>query len=84
MKKADINDPDMRDEYDFTGGVRGKHYQQYMAGTNVVVLDPDVSKMFPDSESVNKALRAMGRIIAQHNRRSRREIGQRRRTAAGT
>jgi len=35
----------MRSEYDFSGAVRGKYYKRYLAGTNVVVLDPDVAKL---------------------------------------
>jgi len=49
----------MRPEYDFSGGVRGRHYEQYAAGTNVVFLDPDIAKAFRDSESVNRALRLL-------------------------
>jgi len=47
----------MKDEYDFSKGVRGKYAKQYAEGTNVVLLDPDVAKVFPTSESVNEALR---------------------------
>ncbi|MBM4339602.1 MAG: hypothetical protein FJ110_08655 [Deltaproteobacteria bacterium] len=74
---------DMRDEYDFSGGVRGKHFEAYRKGHTVkinkqdgsievnyftqedgaVMLDPDVKKYFPDSKSVNKALRS---LIAAH------------------
>ena len=50
---------EMRAEYDFSSGVRGKHHQQYRAGTNVVFLDADVAEVFKDSESVNKALRLL-------------------------
>jgi hypothetical protein len=50
---------DMRDEYDFSGGVRGKFYQEYMKGTNVVLLDADVAEVFHDSETVNQALRTL-------------------------
>jgi len=50
---------DMRPEYDLRGGVRGKYYKEYMKGTNVVLLDPDVAAVFPDSESVNQALRVL-------------------------
>ena len=46
---------DMLPEYDFSKGVRGKHYQAYEAGTNVVLLDADVAKVFSDSASVNRA-----------------------------
>ena len=53
------NPDDMRPEYDFSGGVRGKHYKQYQAGTNVVFLDADVARAFRDSESVNRALRLL-------------------------
>ena len=46
---------EMRDDYDFSGGVRGKFYKEYMEGTNVVLLDPDVAEVFHDSEAVNQA-----------------------------
>lgn len=52
----------MRAEYDFTGGVRGKYAQRYAAGSNVVVLDPDVAEMFPTSRVVNSTLRTLGEI----------------------
>ena len=48
---------DMRPEYDLRGGVRGKYYERYKQGTNVVLLEPDVAKVFRDSATVNKALR---------------------------
>jgi hypothetical protein len=54
-----IGEDDMRPEYDLRGGVRGKYYKQYMEGTNVVLLDPDVAAVFRDSESVNQALRVL-------------------------
>ena len=53
------NMEDLRSEYDFSAGVRGKHHQNYQAGTNVVFLDADVAKAFKDSESVNQALRLL-------------------------
>ena len=56
-------DPDMLDEYDFSNGVRGKYTDRVAKGANVVVLDPDVAEVFPDSESVNQALRAIAAII---------------------
>jgi hypothetical protein len=52
----------MRPEYDFSGGIRGKHYQAYRAGTNVVFLDPDIAAVFPDSAAVNQALRLLVRL----------------------
>ncbi len=55
----DIEASDMRPEYDFSGGVRGKHYEAYREGTNVVLLDSDVARVFRDSNSVNRALRLL-------------------------
>ncbi len=49
----------MRASYDFRGGVRGKYVSRYRAGTNVVVLDPDVADAFPNAAAVNRALRAL-------------------------
>ena len=50
-------------EYDFSRGVRGKYARRYQNGANVVVLEPDVAKVFSTSESVNKSLRALAGII---------------------
>lgn len=44
-------------EYDFTRGVRGKYAQRFSAGSNVVVLDPDVAAAFADPKEVNELLR---------------------------
>lgn len=52
----------MLPEYDFSKGTRGKYAKRFAAGSNVVVLAPDVMKMFPDSESVNETLRAVVKI----------------------
>ena len=51
------DDDEMRAEYDLRGGVRGKYYERYREGTNIVVLDADVAKIFHDSETVNTTLR---------------------------
>ncbi len=56
---------EMRPEYDLRGGVRGKYYQQYREGTNVVLLDPEVAAVFRDSESVNQALRVLIKAARQ-------------------
>ncbi len=53
------DDDEMRPEYDFAGGVRGKHHQAYRGGTNIVVLDPEVARVFRDSAAVNRALRML-------------------------
>ena len=59
---------DMRPEYDFSGGVRGKFYKEYMRGTNVVVLDPDVAEVFPNSQAVNDALRVLAQLAKRQAR----------------
>ncbi len=59
----------MLDEYDFSRGVRGKHAGQYKAGSNVVMLAPEVAKVFPTSESVNDALRALAKIVHKRTRK---------------
>jgi hypothetical protein len=47
----------IRDEYDFSQGVRGKYARRYAQGTNVIGLEPDVAKVFPNSKVVNVSLR---------------------------
>jgi len=49
----------IRDEYDFSKGIRGKYAKRLVAGSNVVVLDPDLAKRFRDSRAVNQALRSL-------------------------
>jgi hypothetical protein len=59
---------DMRKEYDLSklaGGVRGKYYRRATAGTNLVLIEPDLANMFPDSEAVNRALRVLAEAAAQ-------------------
>ena len=72
-RKSTENGDDLRPEYDFSGGVRGKHAARYAAGTNVVVLDPDVAAVFPNSVAVNEALRALVPLI-RSRRRPRRDL----------
>ncbi len=64
-------DPEMLDEYDFSGGVRGKYADRFARGSNIVVLDPDVAEVFSDSESVNQALRALVGIIQHQSQKAR-------------
>jgi hypothetical protein len=59
MKRNRTAAPEMLDEYDFRGGVRGKYVERYRAGRNVVLLDPDVARVFADSRAVNDTLRAL-------------------------
>lgn len=62
----------MRYEYDFSKGVRGKYAARYAAGTNIVVLEPDIAKEFASSAEVNDTLRALLR---------RRKNGSKKKTA---
>jgi hypothetical protein len=62
---------EMRDEYDFSEGVRGKFYQEYLRGTNVVLLDADVAEVFRNSEAVNQALRTLITITKNQSPASR-------------
>lgn len=72
MKKK-RNADELRSEYDFTpeqlrSGVRGKYAERYARAVNIVRLDADVAEVFPDSESVNKALRPLAEIIRDRRR----------------
>ena len=60
----------MLDEYDFSSGVRGKYAERYRKGSNVIVLDPDVAKVFSDRESVNEALRALAKIMRRRGKKA--------------
>ncbi|MEB4592987.1 hypothetical protein VSS37_18550 [Candidatus Thiothrix sp. Deng01] len=59
------NHDEMRPEYDFSGGVRGKHHKAYQEGSNVVRLDSDVAVHFKDSAAVNHALRMLIRLAGE-------------------
>jgi hypothetical protein len=63
MKKAREKNSEMLQEYDFSEGVRGKYARRYAQGSNVVVLEPDVAKDFPNAEIVNASLRGLAKII---------------------
>jgi len=56
-KSQDPTVGEMRPEYDFSNAVRAKYAERFKEGSNVVVLDPDVAAVFPDSKAVNDALR---------------------------
>jgi hypothetical protein len=69
MKKPSTrkNKDELRPEYDLSklkGGVRGKYHKQATAGTNLVLIDPELNELFPDSETVNRALRALADVAA--------------------
>lgn len=61
MSKSNNPDPEMHDEYDFSGAVRGKYAKRFAEGSNVVVLGPDVAEVFPDAAAVNEALRVLAK-----------------------
>ena len=61
----------MRDEYDFTAedfrkAERGKYAARYAEGVNIVKIDADLAKIFPNSAAVNQALRALASVIESH------------------
>ena len=83
MKKASMKrrSDDLRREYDLAslkGGVRGKYYERAMAGTNLVLLEPDVARAFPDSDSVNRALRLLRDVAMKSAARTRKATNGRR------
>ena len=61
--ETSIEEEDDIPEMDLQGGVRGKYYEDYQRGTNVIVLEPDIAAMFRDSATVNRALRE---YLAEH------------------
>ena len=65
MASKSKQDREMRDHFDFSGGVRGKYAARYAEGANVVVLAPNVADVFPDSIAVNEALRTLLRLSSK-------------------
>jgi hypothetical protein len=55
----------LRAEYDFSRGVRGATAARYLQGANIVVIDPSVTDVFPDSEAVNDALHALAPLLRE-------------------
>ena len=76
MKKAkSIENDDLRPEYrreDLGKGVRGKYFEAYRKGTNLVLLQPDIAKAFPTSEAVNEALRGVLQLTKHVQKGTRR------------
>ena len=72
--KSEMDD-ELRPEYDLRkllkGGIRGKYAERYRAGTNLVLLAPDVAKAFPNAEAVNEALRLVIRLTKIPNGKKR-------------
>ena len=69
-EKDKVREPEMRDEYDFSEGVRGKYASRFAEGSNVIVLDPDVAEVFGDAEAVNEALCLLARSAKESQRAS--------------
>lgn len=69
-KKNQVREPDMREECDFSEGVRGKYASRFAEGSNVIVLDPDVAEVFGDTKAVNDALRLLARSVRESQRAS--------------
>ena len=63
MKKLREKNNEMLPEYDFSQGVRGRYARRYGRRTNMVVLEPDVAKAFPNAEAANSSLRSLAEII---------------------
>ena len=85
MKKVTTNQKadQLRPEYDLSklkGGVRGKYYERARAGTNLVLIEPDLADVFPDTDSVNRALRLLAdtaQAAAGHTQRVGRTTNKR-------
>ena len=82
QKRKNNSNDDMLPEYDFTGAVRGKYYERYRQGTNVVLLDADVAESFRDSAAVNEALRLL--VSIAEAKVERRRTGTKRRRVDGS
>ena len=83
MKKASVkkNNHDLRPEYDLSklkGGVRGKYYKKATVGTNLVLIEPELAEVFPDAESVNRALRLLADTAESAAGRGRHKLQNRR------
>lgn len=72
VEPAVVDTDEILPEYDFSDAKPNKYASRYVAGSIVVVLEPDVALMFPDASEVNEALRALAGIIHKHKLRSRR------------
>jgi hypothetical protein len=72
MKPNNPEQPqDLQPEYDFSGGVRGRHREAYAKSTNIILLDEDVAEVFKDSAAVNEALRLLMRLAKEQAHTSR-------------
>lgn len=74
--KRRIEARDLRAEYDFSKGVRGKYAKRYAMGSNVVLIDPDVHIYFPTKKAVNDALRGLASILKKRDKHVQRNNGR--------
>ena len=84
MKKT--NSDELRPEYrreDLGPGVRGKYFESYRKGTNLVLLSPDVAKAFPTENAVNDALRSLIEIVQKTTGLTKRSTGRTKKLRAG-
>jgi len=65
----------MLEEYNFSDGIRGKYASKYKEGTNIVILDPELIEYFPDSASVNEALRSLARLMKKYRNKKAKQVG---------
>ena len=75
-RTARVDPDDILPEYDFSRAERNRFAERYGRSENPVTLDPDVAAVFPNAESVNRALRALAGIIQEHAPRSRAARGR--------
>ncbi len=72
MSRASSRSSDgMRKEYAFSTGTRGKYSKRFVEGSNVVVLDPDVARLYRDAKAVNRALRPLAEVAPRRARRAK-------------
>jgi hypothetical protein len=78
MKKAvkQHEDDDMLPEYDFSKGIRGKYAKRYAEGTNLVLLAPDVYKVFKNADAVNDALRGLIQIAERVPKQAKKKVAK--------
>jgi len=78
MKKAikQHEDDEMLPEYDFSKGVRGKYAKRYAEGTNLILLAPDVYKVFKDADAVNSALRGLITVAEKISKKGNKKVAK--------
>jgi hypothetical protein len=69
-RTAAANSDEIRPEYDWSEATRNPYASQFAQGSNIVVLEPDVAALFPNSASVNEALRSLANVIGGTKRKS--------------